>query len=174
MRDGKLFLVVFIAVCISIPSAGAQVDLGRLAEDAFTAISGAEDTGGDVGDLLGRLNEAILLMESGSDVNIISIYAVGSTVYCMPDVDVIQVSSKGRVTIPVKFRKALSLDKGSYLYVVRAGNVLVLKKVDENSLEAVSKILDPIAESDGLTREILYGEAEKARKAFLDERNLRA
>ncbi len=69
MRNGKLFLVVVIAVCISIPSAGAQVDLGRLAEDAFMAISVAEDAGGEVGDLLGRLNEAILLMESGSDVD---------------------------------------------------------------------------------------------------------
>jgi len=69
MRNSKLFFVVFIAICISIPSAGAQVDLGQLAEDAFTAISGAEDAGGEVGDLLGRLNEAFMLMESGSDVN---------------------------------------------------------------------------------------------------------
>ncbi len=104
----------------------------------------------------------------------ISIYAVGSTVYRMPDVDVIQVSSRGRVTIPLKFRKALSLDKGSYLYVVRAGEVLVLKKVDDKSLAAVSNMLGPVSESERLTREILYGEAEKARKAFLEERKLSA
>ena len=69
MRNGKLFLVVFISICISIPSVWAQLDLGPLADDAFTAISVAEDAGGEVGDLLDGLNEALLLMESGSDVN---------------------------------------------------------------------------------------------------------
>ena len=107
-------------------------------------------------------------------MNIESIYAVGSTEYRMPGVDIIQVSTRGRVTIPSRFREALSLDKGSYLYVVRAGEVLVLKKVDDRSLEAISKILGPISESEGLTREILYEEAEKARKAFLEERKLSA
>ena len=92
----------------------------------------------------------------------------------MIEVDIIRVSSKGRVTIPVKFRKALSLDRGSYLYIVKAGEVLVLKKVDEKSLEDISKVLGSIAESDRLTREILYEEAEKARKAFLEERKLSA
>lgn len=89
-------------------------------------------------------------------------------------VDIIQFSTRGRVTIPIKFRKALSLDKGSYLYIVKAGEVLVLKKVDEKSLAAISKILDPTVESDGLTREILLEEAKKARKAFLKERELSA
>ena len=69
MRNGKLFLVVFISICISIPSVWAQLDLGSLADDAFTAISVAEDAGGEVGDLLDGLNEALLLMEAGSDVN---------------------------------------------------------------------------------------------------------
>jgi len=69
MRSSRVFLVVVVLVCLLPGHVGAQVDLGRLAEEAFTAISGAEEAGGDVGGLLGRLNEAIMLMESGSDVN---------------------------------------------------------------------------------------------------------
>ncbi len=69
MRSSRVFLVVVVLVCFLPGHVGAQVDLGRLAEEAFTAISGAEEAGGEVVGLLDRLNEAILLMESGSDVN---------------------------------------------------------------------------------------------------------
>ncbi len=69
MRGRRLFLGLFVSLCLFVPLVGAQVDLGQLAEEAFTAISVAEDAGGEVGGLLDRLNEAILLMESGSDVN---------------------------------------------------------------------------------------------------------
>lgn len=92
----------------------------------------------------------------------------------MSEPEIIKISSKGQVTIPSKFRKELSLDRDSYIYVTRAGNMLVLKKVEKTSLEEISKVLGSIAESDGLTREILYEEAKKARKAFLEERNVKA
>ncbi len=69
MRGRRLFLVMIVFLCLYIPSVGAQVDLVQLVEEAFTAISVAEDAGGEIGDLLDQLNEAILLIESGSDEN---------------------------------------------------------------------------------------------------------
>jgi AbrB family looped-hinge helix DNA binding protein len=92
----------------------------------------------------------------------------------MSESEVIKITSKGQVTIPSRFRKELSLDRDSYLYVTRAGNMLVLKKVDTLSLEEISTILGSIAETEGITKEILFEEAKKARKAFLEEKNVKA
>ena len=92
----------------------------------------------------------------------------------MSESEVIKITSKGQVTIPSRFRKELSLDRDSYLYVTRAGNMLVLKKVDALSLEEISTILESIAETEGITKEILFEEAKKARKAFLEEKNVKA
>lgn len=88
--------------------------------------------------------------------------------------EVIKITSKGQVTIPSRFRKELSLDRDSYLYITRAGNMLVLKKVDALSLDEISATLETIADAEGITEEILFEEAKKARKAFLEERNVKA
>lgn len=92
----------------------------------------------------------------------------------MSESEIIKVSSKGQVTIPFRFRKELSLDRDSYLFVARAGKMLVLKKIDELSLEEISTILESVAESKGLTREMLLEETENAREQLLDERNVKA
>lgn len=90
--------------------------------------------------------------------------------YCMFESEIIKVTSKGQVTIPSRFRKELSLDKDSYLYVTRAGSMLVLKKVDELSPDEITTIFETIAKSEGVTREMLLEEVEKAREELMAER----
>ena len=72
MRNHRLlFFIVVVAFCLfSSCMVNAQVDLDQLTMGAFTAISEAEDAGGEIDDLLVQLNMAILLIESGTDVNL--------------------------------------------------------------------------------------------------------
>jgi len=92
----------------------------------------------------------------------------------MSEAEIIKISSKGQVTIPAKFRKELSLDKDTYLYMAKAGKVLVLKKVDELSLDDISGVLGDVAKERGVTQELLLEETEKARTRLMDERNVQA
>ena len=87
----------------------------------------------------------------------------------MTESEIIKVTSKGQITIPSQFRKELSLGKDSYLFVARAGKLLVLKKVDEISLDEIADVLGGVAEREGITRDMIAEDAKKARKAFLDE-----
>lgn len=87
--------------------------------------------------------------------------------------EIIKVTSKGQITIPAKIRRALSLDRDSYLYVTRAGGLLVMRKVDELSLDEISAVLEAVAEDRGVTKELLFEEAERARERLMEERNVR-
>jgi len=82
----------------------------------------------------------------------------------------VKVSSKGQVTIPARFRRELGVDRDSYLYVARAGGLLILRKVDELSLEEVSAVLHKVAEERNITRELLLEEVERAREELMEER----
>ena len=46
---------------------------------------------------------------------------------------VIKVTSKGQLTIPVKYRRHLGIDKESYLLVDEIGDFLILKKIRSNN-----------------------------------------
>ena len=85
--------------------------------------------------------------------------------------EIIKVTSKGQITIPAKIRRALSLDRDSYLYVTRAEGLLVMRKVDDLSLDEISAVLGVVAEERGVTRELLFEEAERARERLMEERN---
>jgi AbrB family looped-hinge helix DNA binding protein len=88
--------------------------------------------------------------------------------------EIIKVTSKGQITIPAKIRRVLSLDKDSYLYVTRAERLLVMRKVDELSLDEISAVLGAMAEERGVTRELLVEEAERARERLMEERDVGA
>jgi bifunctional DNA-binding transcriptional regulator/antitoxin component of YhaV-PrlF toxin-antitoxin module len=64
---------------------------------------------------------------------------------------VIKVTSKGQLTIPVKYRRALGIDKESYLLVDEIGEFLVLKKIQK--LDQITKILSATAKEKGITKE---------------------
>ena len=89
----------------------------------------------------------------------------------MTESEIIKVTSKGQITIPSQFRKELSINKDTHLYATRAGKFLLLKKVEELSLEEISGILGSIAEAKGITRKELAEEAKKARREFLKKKN---
>ena len=66
----------------------------------------------------------------------------------LSDGEIIKVTSKGQITIPAKIRKALSLDRDSYIYVTRAERLLVMRKVDDLSLDEISAVLGVVARRD--------------------------
>ena len=92
----------------------------------------------------------------------------------MSESEIIKVTSKGQITIPSKFRKELSLSRDSYLYVARSGKILVLKKVDDLSLDEITSLYETIAKSEGITREMLLEEVEKAREELMEQGYVKA
>jgi len=88
--------------------------------------------------------------------------------------EVVKVTSKGQLTLPVEIRRELSLGKDSHLYVTRLGDLIVMKKVDELSLDEISTILQDLAEKKGVTRELLMREVEVAREKLLEEKYVKA
>lgn len=84
--------------------------------------------------------------------------------------EVVKITSKGQFTLPVEIRRELSLGKDSYLYVTRLGRLVVMKKVDELSLDDISAILQTLARKRGITRDLLMKEVERARYKRREER----
>jgi len=64
---------------------------------------------------------------------------------------VIKVTSKGQLTIPIKYRRSLGMDKESYLIVDEIGDFLVLKKIQK--LDQITKMLSTIAKEKGITKQ---------------------
>jgi bifunctional DNA-binding transcriptional regulator/antitoxin component of YhaV-PrlF toxin-antitoxin module len=84
---------------------------------------------------------------------------------------VVKITSKGQFTLPVEIRRDLSLGRDSYLYVTRVGQLVVIKKVEELSLDDISAILEPLAKKDGVTRKILMADIERTRAKSFEERH---
>jgi len=78
--------------------------------------------------------------------------------------DVVKVTSKGQITLPVDIRNALGMDKDSYLIVEQVGDYVLMKKADVRMKE-IRKILGDAAKRKGITREALLRALEEERKA---------
>jgi bifunctional DNA-binding transcriptional regulator/antitoxin component of YhaV-PrlF toxin-antitoxin module len=87
--------------------------------------------------------------------------------------EVVKITSKGQLTLPIEIRKELSLGKDSHLYVARLGNIIVMKRVDELSLDEISRILRSLAKEKGITRVFLMKEVEKVKEKLLEERHVK-
>jgi len=87
--------------------------------------------------------------------------------------EVVKITSKGQLTLPVEIRRALSLERGSYLYVTRVGSFIVMKRVDKLSLDEISAILQNLAKERRMTRDLLMREVETAREKLLEERHVK-
>lgn len=85
--------------------------------------------------------------------------------------EVVKITSKGQFTLPIEIRRDLSLRKDSYLYVTRLGRLIVMKKVDELSLDDISAILQTLAKKRGITRNLLMREVERAREERHEEKH---
>ena len=67
--------------------------------------------------------------------------------------DIVKVTSKGQLTLPVKYRRDLGIDKESYLLVEEIGGYLILKKIQQ--LDHITNILSAKAKEKKITREDL-------------------
>ena len=85
--------------------------------------------------------------------------------------EVVKITSKGQFTLPVQIRRDLALGKDSYVYVTRLGRLIVMKKVDELSLDDISAILQNLAKKSGMTRRLLVREVERAREKLREEKH---
>ena len=65
--------------------------------------------------------------------------------------EVIKVTSKGQLTLPVKYRRNLGIDKETYLLVEEIGEYILLKKIQK--LDQITKILSTKAKKKGITKE---------------------
>jgi bifunctional DNA-binding transcriptional regulator/antitoxin component of YhaV-PrlF toxin-antitoxin module len=88
--------------------------------------------------------------------------------------EVVKITSKGQFTLPVEIRRDLSLGKDSYLYVTRLGRLIVMKKVDELSLDDISATLQTLAKKRGVTRDLLMRDVERAREKLHEEKHAKA
>ena len=84
--------------------------------------------------------------------------------------EIVKMTSKGQITLPAKIRRSLTLSDESHLYVTQAGGLIVLKKVDELTLDDISTLFESLAVEEGITREILEADVEEARRKIAEER----
>jgi len=73
-------------------------------------------------------------------------------VICMTEV--VKVTSKGQITLPIEIRKAIGLDKDSYLLVEQVGNYVLMKKA-EVRMKEIQKIFSKDARRKGITKKQL-------------------
>ncbi len=66
------------------------------------------------------------------------------------------------------------MDEGSYLYIKSVGNLVVMKKVDDLTLDEISSLLEMVAQEKGLTRTLLSRDVERIRTETWKENLARA
>ena len=79
-------------------------------------------------------------------------------VICMTEV--VKVTSKGQITLPIEIRKAIGLDKDSYLLVEQVGNYVLMKKA-EVRMKEIQKIFSKEARRKGITKKQLLKALKK-------------
>ena len=88
--------------------------------------------------------------------------------------EIVKVTTKGQITLPARIRRSLNIRDDSHLYVAQAGDLLVMKRVDELTLSDITGILERLAEEKGITGEILRAEVDEQRKRTVEEKGLEA
>ncbi len=76
--------------------------------------------------------------------------------------DVVKVTSKGQITLPIAIRDSIAVNKGSYLIVEQVGDYILMKKADIRMKE-IRKILGEAAKKKGITKKALLYALEKER-----------
>ena len=84
------------------------------------------------------------------------------------NMQLVSVSSKGQIAIPVSYRKALSIREGSQLVIYSDGENIILKPVSlpsEDKLSASLAKARAYAEKEGLTEDDIKAAILESRKA---------
>ena len=87
---------------------------------------------------------------------------------------IVKVTSKGQLTIPSSIRQEAGISKGSYIYMKPVGELVVMKKVRDLSVDEMSSILEEVAKEKGITKSLLFREVERARSKLWKERYAKA
>lgn len=82
---------------------------------------------------------------------------------------IVKVTSKGQLTIPAPIRAQAGVVKGTYLYVKALGGLVIMKRVDDLSLDEISRVLQEVAKEKRLTRAFLAKEVERVRAELWKE-----
>jgi antitoxin PrlF len=77
-------------------------------------------------------------------------------------VDLIKVTSKGQITLPVEIRKLFGINDDSYLMIEQVGDFILLKKA-EIRMKEIQKILNTEAKRKKITRKMLLKALEKTK-----------
>jgi AbrB family looped-hinge helix DNA binding protein len=77
--------------------------------------------------------------------------------------DVVKVTSKGQITLPVGIRNAIGITDDSYLLVERVGDYILLKKA-ELRMREIQKILRNEARRKKITRKGLLRDLKRERR----------
>ncbi len=78
--------------------------------------------------------------------------------------EIVKVTSKGQLTIPASIRGDSGLEEGSYIYMKSLGGIVIMKKVDDLSIDEITSLLESLAREKGLTKSILTSEIERVRR----------
>lgn len=62
------------------------------------------------------------------------------------------------------------MKKGSYIYMKSLGRLVIMKKVDDLSLDEISSILQEVAQEKGLTKALLAKDVERVRSELWKEK----
>lgn len=84
--------------------------------------------------------------------------------------EIVKVTSKGQLTIPASIRGEVGLNRGSYIYMKSLGRLVVMKKVDDLSLDEISSILQEVAREKGVTKALLAKDVERVRSELWKEK----
>jgi AbrB family looped-hinge helix DNA binding protein len=77
--------------------------------------------------------------------------------------EVIKVTSKGQITLPIEIRKAMGITQDSYLIVERVGKYMLMKKA-EFRMKEIQEILLNDARKKKITRKELLKTLRRAQK----------
>jgi len=77
--------------------------------------------------------------------------------------EVIKVTSKGQITLPIGIRNAIGLTDDSYLVVEQVGEYVLMKKA-EVRMKEIQKILVNAAKRKKITKKALLAELKQTQK----------
>ncbi len=79
-------------------------------------------------------------------------------------VEVVKMTRNGQITLPSDFRADLEIFEGDYMVVEEVGNVIVIKKLGRESLQALTRELRREAKKAGVTRAMVGKTIRELRK----------
>jgi len=77
--------------------------------------------------------------------------------------EVVKVTSKGQITLPIDMRRSLDIEKDGYLVVDTVGDYIIMKKA-EIRLKDINKLFSDTAKRKKVTRKDIEKAILKARK----------